>query len=51
MSIYLLIDISSSNNFLAKQDLIAQLVGSLAFSAIKNNDKVGAIFFSDDIER
>ena len=51
MSIYLLIDISSSNNFPAKQDLISQLVGSLAFSAIKNNDKVGAIFFSDDIEK
>jgi len=32
MSIYLLIDISSSNNFPAKQDLISQLVGSLAFS-------------------
>lgn len=51
MSIYLLVDISSSNNFPAKQDLISQLVGSLAFSAIKNSDKVGAIFFSEDIEK
>lgn len=50
LSIYLLIDISNSNNFVAKQDLIAQLVGSIAFGAIKNDDKVGAIFFSDDIE-
>lgn len=51
MSMYLLIDISNSNNFLAKRDLIAQLVGTLAFSAIKNNDKVGAIFFTDKIEK
>lgn len=51
INIYLLIDVSSSNNFPAKQDLIAQLVGSLSFSAIKNNDKVGAIFFSDTIEK
>ncbi len=50
-NIYLLIDISNSNNFIAKQDLISQLVGSLAFSAIKNSDKVGAIFFTDDIEK
>lgn len=51
MSIFLLIDISSSNSFPAKEDLTAQLIGSLAFSAIKNNDKVGAIFFSEDIEK
>lgn len=51
LSIYLLVDISPSNNFLAKQDLISQLVGSLAFSAIKNGDKVGALFFTDEIEK
>lgn len=51
MSMYLLIDISDSNNFLAKRDLIAQLVGTLAFSAVKNNDKVGAIFFTDEVEK
>lgn len=51
INIYLLIDISPSNNFPAKQDLISQLIGSLAFSAIKNNDKVGAIFFSDEVEK
>lgn len=51
LSIYLMIDISNSNNFFAKKDLISQLVGSLAFSAIKNGDKVGAIFFTDRIEK
>ena len=51
MSIYLLIDVSKSNDFIAKRDLITQIVGTLAFSAIKNNDKVGAIFFTDKIEK
>ena len=51
LSIYLMIDISNSNNFFAKKDLISQLAGSLAFSAIKNGDKVGAIFFTDRIEK
>lgn len=51
IKIYLIVDISASNNFPAKQDLISQLIGSLAFSAIKNNDKVGAIFFTEDIEK
>ena len=51
MSIYILIDVSKSNNFIAKRELIAQIVGSVAFSAISNNDKVGAIFFTDKIEK
>lgn len=51
ISIYILVDISNSNNFPAKFDLISQLVGTIAFSAVKNNDKVGAIFFTDKIEQ
>lgn len=51
LSIFLLIDISKSNDFIAKQDIISQLVGTIAFSAIKNGDKVGAVFFSDKIEK
>ncbi|WP_410208824.1 DUF58 domain-containing protein [Fusobacterium sp.] len=51
MSVYILIDVSKSNDFIAKSDLITQIVGTLAFSAIKNNDKVGAIFFTDRIEK
>lgn len=51
LAIYLLIDISKSNSFFAKRDLLCQLVGSLAFSANKNNDKVGAILFTDRVEK
>lgn len=51
LSIFLLVDISASNRFKAKLDLITELVGSLAFSANKNSDRVGALFFSNQIER
>ena len=33
------------------EDLLCQLVGSLAFSANKNSDKVGAVLFTDKIEK
>ncbi|WP_319372244.1 DUF58 domain-containing protein [uncultured Ilyobacter sp.] len=51
MNFFILIDISESNNFNDKKDLIAEISAVLAFSAIKNNDKVGAIFFSDEVEK
>lgn len=51
LTIYLIVDISNSNNFIAKKDLIAQIIGTIAFSATKNNDKIGAIFFTEDIEK
>ena len=51
----LLIDVSASNMIgtrqRSKQDLITEIGAVLAFSAINNNDKVGAIFFSDGIEK
>jgi len=51
----LLIDISGSSYFganaQAKNEYIAEIASTLAFSAISNNDKVGVIFFSDRIER
>lgn len=50
MSIYLLIDVSKSNDFKAKKDLMTELIGTLSMSALSNNDKVGAIFFTDRIE-
>ena len=34
-----------------KQDLVTEICAVLAFSAIQNNDKVGVIFFSDQIEK
>jgi uncharacterized protein (DUF58 family) len=55
ISVVLLIDISSSTLFgkvnNQKRDYIAELAAVLAFSASKNNDKVGAIFFSDQVEK
>jgi len=42
---------SRSNNFGHKKDLIAQISATLAFSANKNNDRVGVIFFTDRVEK
>lgn len=55
LTVMLLIDYSNSNAFgsnkLAKKDMITEIAGTLAFSAMMNNDKVGAIFFTDKIEK
>lgn len=55
MTVMLLIDVSSSHEFGTlqsfKQDVITEISAVLSFSAIKNNDKVGVIFFSDKIEK
>lgn len=55
LCVYLLVDISNSNLFGTvrnrKKDLITEIGAVLTFSAISNNDKVGAIFFSDKIEK
>jgi uncharacterized protein (DUF58 family) len=55
LTVILLIDVSSSNLFGTqkqfKQDLITEIAAVLAFSAIQNNDKVGVIFFSDQVEK
>jgi uncharacterized protein (DUF58 family) len=55
LSVMLLIDVSASNfvgtKQRSKQELILEISAVLAFSAINNNDKVGAIFFSDKIEK
>ncbi len=54
LTVLLLIDVSGSQYFgtsgQTKLDLALEISASLAFSALKNNDKVGAIFFSDQIE-
>ena len=51
----LLVDTSGSNHFGThhqfKEELMAEVAATLAFSAIANNDKVGVIFFSDKIEK
>src|SRR5258708_1059707 len=55
LTILLLVDISASGNFgsakLSKRDLAAQLTSVLAFSAIRNSDKVGLLLYTDRVER
>ena len=55
LTVMLLVDVSASADFgtreRRKSELAAELCGVLSFSAIKNNDKVGLILFSDRIER
>jgi uncharacterized protein (DUF58 family) len=52
--VMLLIDLSASNRFgttlATKRDTIAETAAILAFNAIRNNDKVGAILFTDRVE-
>jgi len=54
LTLMLVVDVSASAHFgtreRMKSELAAELCGVLAFSAIKNNDKVGLILFSDRIE-
>jgi uncharacterized protein (DUF58 family) len=55
LTVFMLIDISASNDTgsqqRSKRELITELSALLAFSAMGNNDKVGAVLFSDRIER
>jgi uncharacterized protein (DUF58 family) len=52
--VMLLIDLSASNRFgttrSTKRDTIAETAAILAWGAIRNNDKVGAILFTDQVE-
>lgn len=54
MTVMLLVDASGSGRFGSvdrfKNELAAELCAVLAFSAIKNNDKVGLIIFTGDVE-
>ena len=54
LTVMLLIDVSRSGLFgtdtMTKRELIAEISAVLSFSAIINNDKVGALFFSDHVE-
>ena len=55
LTVMLLVDMSGSENFGSatqlKQELATEISALLAFSAIKNNDKVGLIIFTDKIEK
>ena len=54
LTMMLIIDISGSNFFgsksIFKNEYVTELAATLAFSATKNNDKVGLILFSDNVE-
>jgi uncharacterized protein (DUF58 family) len=55
LTILLLVDVSASGNFgsatQSKRELAAELASVLAFSAIRNSDKVGLILYTDRIEQ
>ncbi|MBZ0119613.1 MAG: DUF58 domain-containing protein [Sandaracinaceae bacterium] len=55
MTVMLLVDLSGSERFGSvarpKVETVAEVAALLAFSAIKNNDRVGLILFTDRVER
>ena len=55
LTVMLLVDMSGSLDFgtsgMYKKDMVAEIAATLAFAAIQNNDKIGAIFFTDRIEK
>ena len=55
LTMMLLVDVSPSRMFgseeLTKKNMMTEIAATLAFSASKNNDKVGCILFSDRIEK
>lgn len=54
LTMMLLVDISGSERFgtqnQLKSEIVTEVAATLAFSATQNNDKIGLILFSDDIE-
>ena len=55
LTVMLLVDVSASQDFGTRKELkshlVARLAATLAFSAIKNNDKVGLLQFTDRVEQ
>jgi len=55
LTVMLLVDVSASGDFgtrtRLKAEVAVEICALLAFSAIKNNDKVGLIIFSDHVEK
>ena len=54
LTVMLVVDVSASGNFgsvsQSKRELAAEVACLLAFSAIRNNDKVGLVLFTDRVE-
>ncbi len=55
LTVMLVVDVSGSGLFgsrgQSKRELAAEIASVLAFSAIRNNDKVGLLLFSDEVEK
>ena len=55
LTVMLLVDVSASGRFggidLSKRELAAEIASVLAFSAIRNNDKVGLLLYTDEVEK
>ena len=55
ITVMLLVDMSGSLDFgtvgMYKRDMVTEIAATLAFAAIQNNDKIGAVFFTDRIEK
>lgn len=55
MTVMLLVDLSGSQDFgtraMLKRELVAEVSAVMAFSAVKNNDRVGLVLFTDRVEK
>lgn len=55
LTVILAVDVSRSQGFgtrgQLKRELVAEIAATLAFAAIRNNDKVGVLLFTDRVER
>lgn len=55
LTVMLIVDVSGSKEFgtrlQLKSDIVTEIAAVLSFSAIQNNDKIGVIFFSNQIEK
>jgi uncharacterized protein (DUF58 family) len=55
LTFMLLVDVSNSmiygTNRTLKRDIITEVAATISFSALKNNDKVGVIFFTEKVEK
>jgi uncharacterized protein (DUF58 family) len=54
LTMMLMVDVSGSGNFGSqdqfKKEIVTEIAATMAFSATQNNDKIGLILFSDQIE-
>jgi uncharacterized protein (DUF58 family) len=54
LTMMLMVDISGSENFgtknQLKSEIVTEIAATMAFSATQNNDKIGLILFTDDVE-